>query len=196
LCEGCKTCWGQSHEQEQSSRASSERSQAPVATRSEGPLRSLLHVFACFQVPCKAHSICPLVLWAVVPCSTIHGCALQATPMPQEHVEMAAHDARRCLSDDGQTSRSSSEGRAGSSSKKAEGMQSGVVCLQNVLPRASSFAWRSALYLEGGRCCHRLMHSLFNPRASNLLPFLGCLGLHCCLSCGRLPFLYLHYHAV
>lgn len=31
LCEGCKTCWGQPREQEQSSRASSERSQSPVA---------------------------------------------------------------------------------------------------------------------------------------------------------------------
>ena len=42
----------------------------------------------------------------------------------------------------------------------------------------------------------KITHGQFSTRAANLLHFLGWLGLHCHLSRGRLPFLYLHYHAV
>jgi hypothetical protein len=69
------------------------RGPSPCGLKNRRPTQvSAVFLCVCFQVPCKAHSICPLVLWAILHCSTIHGCALQATSMPREHVEMAAHD--------------------------------------------------------------------------------------------------------
>lgn len=62
-----------------------------------------------------------------------------------------------------------------------------AACLQV----ATSFAWHSALHVIMPNAV-KVIHIMVGSRAANPVLFLGWLGLHCCLSRGCLPFLYLH----